>query len=141
MSSNRTNTWLATVVQLKCNRCRVGELFPNATFAFKEPFEMYRECPRCGLDYWPEPGFYYGAMFLSYILFCFPFLGLVIFLHWVVGWSLGTSMLVLCILAALTFVYVFRVARSAWLAMNAKYDPELSERVYREVLPKAGTRN
>ena len=90
---------------------------------------MYTHCPACGLSYWPEPGFYYGAMFLSYILFAFPFLGLVIVLHWVVGWSLEASMLALCVVAAFTFVYVFRVARAAWLGMNAKYDPALSERV------------
>ena len=90
---------------------------------------MYTACPECGLNYWPEPGFYYGAMFLSYILFCFPFLGVVLVLHWVFDVSLGGSMFVLCALAGLTFVYIFRVARSAWLAMNAKYDPELSEAV------------
>ena len=129
MSTPRTSTWLSTVTQLRCNRCRLGALFPTGTLSFRRPFEMYTHCPRCGLDYWPEPGFYYGAMFLSYILFCFPFLGLVIVLHWVVGWSLEASMLTLCAVAALTFVYVFRVARSAWLAMNAKYDPETSDRV------------
>lgn len=90
---------------------------------------MYTACPRCGLNYWPEPGFYYGAMFLSYMLFCFPFLGLVIVLHWVVGWSLESSMLALCVVAAFTFVYIFRVARSAWLAMNARYDPAVSDMV------------
>ena len=129
MSAPRTASWLSTVVHLKCNRCRVGALFPSATMSFQRPFEMYTHCPACGLNYWPEPGFYYGAMFLSYILFCFPFLGLVLVLHWVVGWSLASSMLALCLVAALTFVYVFRVARAAWLGMNAKYDADLSERV------------
>ena len=90
---------------------------------------MFTACPACGLNYWPEPGFYYGAMFLSYILFSFPFLGLVLVLHWVFDVSLGSSMLILCVLAGLTFVYIFRVARSAWLGMNAKYDPGLSEAV------------
>lgn len=129
MAATRTKSWLSTVTDLRCNRCRVGELFPYNTYAFKRPFDMYTHCPKCGLDYWPEPGFYYGAMFLSYMLFCFPFLGLVLVLHWVVGWSLGSSMLFLCVLASLTFVYIFRVARASWLAMNTKYDPVLSEAV------------
>ena len=93
---------------------------------------MPRECAVCGLDYWPEPGFYYGAMFMSYIVFSFPCLGLVFLLHWVFGMSLGASMLVLCVAAGLGFVYVFRVSRSVWLHMNVKYDEALSDRLLRE---------
>lgn len=28
--------------------------------------EMYDRCPKCEQTYEPEPGFYYGAMFVSY---------------------------------------------------------------------------
>ncbi|UXX79919.1 DUF983 domain-containing protein [Reichenbachiella carrageenanivorans] len=28
--------------------------------------EMYEKCPECKQTYEPEPGFYYGAMFVSY---------------------------------------------------------------------------
>ena len=29
-------------------------------------FEMHADCSVCGLDYEPEPNFYYGAMYVSY---------------------------------------------------------------------------
>ena len=129
MADRRAGSWLAAVVQLKCPRCRTGRLFPKGTFAFSEPFEMYPACPRCGQDYWPEPGFYYGAMFLSYILFSFPFLGLVLVLRFAVGMSIASSMAILAVLAAFGFVYIFRVARSVWLAANVRYDQAVADEV------------
>ena len=90
---------------------------------------MYPACPRCGQDYWPEPGFYYGAMFLSYILFSFPFLGLVLVLRFAVGMSIASSMAILAVLAAFGFVYIFRVARSVWLAANVRYDQAVADEV------------
>ena len=117
---------------LKCPRCRVGDLFPTATFSFSKPFDMPRTCPECGLDYFPEPGYYYGAMFMSYIAFSFPCLGFVFLLHWVFKLSLGASMFWLCVVAAVGFVYIFRAARSLWIHMNVKYDQDLSDRLARQ---------
>jgi len=131
---DRPNSWLSSVLKLKCPQCRIGRLFPTSSIGFSQPFEMPRSCPTCGLDYWPQPGYYYGAMFVSYIIFSFPFLGLVLLLHWVWGFSLGASMLMLCIVAAFGFVYIFRVSRSIWIHMNVKFDEVLSDRLLREQL-------
>lgn len=125
--SSRASSWFSSMIGLKCPRCRTGNLFQKSTFAFSKPFEMHEECPKCKLNYWPEPGFYYGAMFLSYIVFSFPCLGFVFFLRWVLGYSIGASMLLLCLVAGLGFVYVFRVSRSLWLAMNVKYDQSIAD--------------
>ena len=115
-------------MRLRCPRCRLGELFPTATFSFQQPFEMHKSCPRCGLNYWPEPGYYYGAMFLSYILFSFPCLFFVAGLHWGLGVGLKKSMLILCVVGAIGFIYVFRVSRSVWLSANTRYDPDAAHR-------------
>ena len=58
-------------------------------------------------------------------------LGFVALLRWGVGLSLGASMTWLIVVAGLGFVYVFRVSRSIWLAMNATYDQTLSDRLAR----------
>jgi hypothetical protein len=46
---------------------------------------MYEQCPHCGASFLPEPGFYFGAMFVSYALtvglFAFVGLFLYIFFH------------------------------------------------------------
>ena len=127
MAKQAARSWLAAVLQLRCPRCRRGDLFPTGTLSFSKPFDMHKQCPVCKLNYWPEPGFYYGAMFLSYIMYSFPILGLALLLTLVFGFSLNEAMLVVILVSALIFVYLFRVARSLWLAMNVKYNQRDAE--------------
>ena len=53
--------------QGKCPRCAVGHVFKhpllNPHFA-----AMHNECPNCQATFQPEPGFYFGAMFVSYAI-------------------------------------------------------------------------
>lgn len=132
--TERATSWLASVVKLRCPRCRTGRLFYTSSLGFSRPFDMPRDCPACGQDFWPEPGFYYGAMFMSYIVFSFPCLGLVFFLHWVLDWSTGASMATLIAISAVGFIYVFRVSRSLWIHMNVRYDEVAADRVTAEQL-------
>jgi len=111
------------ILKFVCPRCRRGKLFPTNTWSFSKSFEMHKKCEACGLDFEPEPGFYYGAMFLSYIFTAFFTLGLVMFLHWVLKWSMSSSFIVLLLILGILFVWFFRVARSAWLGIVTKYSP------------------
>ncbi len=129
---DRPSTQFGSIVKLRCPRCRIGRLFPTSTYGFSEPFEMPRYCSVCEQDFYPEPGFYYGAMFASYIVFSFPCLGFVILLHWVFEVSLGASMFWLCVVAGLGFIYVFRVSRSLWIHLNVRYDEALSDELLRQ---------
>ncbi len=109
---------------LKCPKCHEGDQFPTPTFSFQKSFDMHDSCPCCGQDFMPEPGFYYGAMFISYIFMGWFCIGFVAFFHWVMGLSTGASFTLLIGVCAIFFVYIFRLARSLWLNMNFKYDPE-----------------
>jgi len=70
-------------------------------------------------------------MFLSYIVFSFPCLFSVMFFHWVLGLSTVASMAILCVVAGLGFVYVFRVSRSLWIHMNVTYDQSIGDELAR----------
>lgn len=121
-------TKVYSMFNLKCPKCHEGDLFPTGSFSFDKPFDMHDRCPHCGQDYLPEPGFYYGAMFISYIFtawFCILF---VLFVHWVLGWSTMASFAALIAVMAFFFVYTFRLARSIWLNINYQYDPEKAKR-------------
>ncbi len=117
---------------LKCPRCHQGDLFFTPTFSFRKPFDMHKNCPLCQQDYEPEPGFYYGAMFISYIITGFFCLGFTMFLHWVLGLSIATSFGILLAVCAIFFVYIFRVARSGWINLNVRYDPQKAKLVSNE---------
>ena len=108
----------------KCAECHEGDLFPTGAFSFNQPFEMHKRCPKCNANYYPEPGFYYGAMFLSYIFSAFIFLGVVILLHWVIGLTLLASFFWLMAVIGLFFVWWFRFSRTFWLNLMVAYRPE-----------------
>jgi uncharacterized protein (DUF983 family) len=50
---------LAAIVQQRCPRCLQGQGFATL-------FQMRTQCPICGLPFEREPGYFTGAMFLSY---------------------------------------------------------------------------
>lgn len=84
---------------------------------------MNRYCPKCEADLEPEPGFYFGAMFISYAITVWPILGLMAIFRWGLNWSLYGSFAASLALTALLFVYIFRVSRSMYLHLMVRYKP------------------
>jgi uncharacterized protein (DUF983 family) len=118
-----------SIFSLKCPTCHRGDLFATGSFSFDRPFAQYTHCPACGQTYFPEPGFYYGAMFLSYIGSGFFCLAVVMLLHWVLDWSMLGSFAALIAIMAVLFVWWFRVSRSAYLNLVFGYKPEVAAAV------------
>ena len=119
---------LANILLHKCPRCQQGDLFETGTFSFNKPFYMPDSCPVCRQKYYPEPGFYYGAMFMSYIITSFFSLGLVGACIIFLGWSVEASFALLLAVLAVFFVWFFRTSRSTWIHMTVRYDPDAVER-------------
>jgi uncharacterized protein (DUF983 family) len=116
------------IFAMKCPRCHTGDLFETSTLSFRKPFDMHKECPHCQQDYEPEPGFYFGSMFISYILtgfFCLFFVG---FLILILDWDIMEAFFALIVVIALLFVWIFRFSRSIWIHINVKYRKEFAEK-------------
>jgi uncharacterized protein (DUF983 family) len=118
---------LYSILNFKCPKCHVGDLYDTPTFSFRKPFDMPQACSHCGQSYWPEPGFYYGAMFVSYIFTGWFCLGFVALVHWVFGVGLFESFGLLIVVLALLFVYFFRLSRAIWINLNVHFDPRRAE--------------
>lgn len=106
---------LSSIFSLTCPACRTGALFPNSSLFFDFSFKMNSRCPHCNESFIREPGFYYGAMFISYIFsafFSLLFAGILI-LIFDIDWKLVIAMLILVMI--LTFAYLFKVSRSIWI--------------------------
>lgn len=131
----KKGTKLYSMFNFKCPKCQEGDLYETPTFSFRRPFDMPKGCPYCRQSYWPEPGFYYGAMFIGYIFTAWFCIFFVMFFHWVLGWSTLASFGLLLGVCALLFVYFFRLARAIWINITVKYDPERNVLALRE---KAG---
>jgi Protein of unknown function (DUF983) len=96
-------------------------MFETGSWKWVKPFDMLERCPVCDLNYYPEPGYYYGAMFISYIWtgwFCLLFVAL---FHWVLGWSQEWSFGLLGVFMGFNFVYIFRISRLMWININVRY--------------------
>lgn len=52
----------------KCPNCREENMFVSGTMNLSKMLKMHRTCPKCGQDFMPEPGFYFGAMYFSYAI-------------------------------------------------------------------------
>lgn len=55
------------LLNCKCPRCLEGDVYMGSAFS-KSYKEMYKHCPKCGLKYEYEIGFFWGAMYIGYAL-------------------------------------------------------------------------
>lgn len=59
-------TRLYSIFRMKCPRCHEGDFFVSHPYDLKRAGDTHEHCPNCNLKYSREPGFYYGAMYVSY---------------------------------------------------------------------------
>ncbi len=71
MKSFLKNTNLFKIIfKEKCPNCGNGDVFQKGKNAFKIPV-MHERCSNCNFKYEKEPGFFIGAMYVSYGLAIF----------------------------------------------------------------------
>lgn len=56
---------LTVIIKEKCPYCEKGNVYKEKTSILKLP-EMNSNCPSCGKDLIGEPGYFFGAMYVSY---------------------------------------------------------------------------
>ncbi|GAB2530315.1 DUF983 domain-containing protein [Rufibacter soli] len=116
---------LYSIAKLKCPRCQEGDLFENNSLLSWSRFSQMKDhCPVCQQVYEPEPGYYYGAMFVSYALTTGPTLAIValmmLFSDEITVWMF-TGALVLALLLFLPAI--FKLSRAIWINIFISYSP------------------
>ena len=114
--------FFSSVFNYKCPRCRQGDIFTKP-FKFSKPLDMPKRCSVCNLKTEPEPGYYFGAMFVSYIMTGFLFLAIIAMCTMVFGWSVNQSFVLLIIIAAIMYFWIARISRSIFFHLDTRYDP------------------
>lgn len=124
----KKGTKLYSILHFKCPHCHEGDFFKsNNPYNPKSFSETHDSCDHCKRKLYLEPGFYYGAMYVSYAL------GVAhIVTFWVAKLILGFEMefwnfilLVGSFLVALTPLY-YALSKIIWanLFLNFKSDNE-----------------
>lgn len=54
------------IFNARCPQCHEGRIFKNRWFQIFKFAETHENCPVCGVKYEVEPGFWFGAMYVSY---------------------------------------------------------------------------
>jgi hypothetical protein len=125
--------WWYAVLYMKCPRCHHGNLFtdPNP-YHLKHITDMPKNCLVCNEIYFPEVGFYWGAMYISYALTVL-FSGINVLLLWLIigfnlyGLVIGNALL---LLAGLPIYY--RYSRAVWLTMFVRFSNEAFDEAERQ---------
>jgi uncharacterized protein (DUF983 family) len=69
MNWPKKGTKLYSILKYKCPHCHEGEFFKSRNpYDFSNLSATHDHCPNCGRKLYIEPGFYYGAMYVSYAL-------------------------------------------------------------------------
>ena len=65
-SSEFIDSTALALAQLRCPRCHQGQLFTYSALNISKFARMPAECPVCGQTFEPEPGFYFGSMYITF---------------------------------------------------------------------------
>lgn len=117
---------VSSIWNYKCPRCRKGDLYVQP-FMMSAPLSMHEKCSHCGQRFEPEPGYYFGAMFISYIRTAWTCLAIVGFCMLVLGWSVNASFALLIFVCAVSYFWVARISRAMYIHLDVRFDPAHSE--------------
>jgi hypothetical protein len=105
------------ILRQRCPRCLEGR-------AFRGPMAMSAACPECGLVFEREPGYFVGAMYVSYALAIPAYLLTVGLLQLLLPdvpdlAVLAAGLPIICLCAPL----LFRYSRVIWMHLDRAIDP------------------
>lgn len=119
---------IKSIVTMTCPRCRSGKLFKQP-YNYQNAYKMHEKCPKCSANFEPEPGFYFGAMFISYIMTGWLFIVIGLILVFGLGWSVTATIITVGLLTLVIHNLAFRFSRSLWIHFFLKYDPGHTKKV------------
>lgn len=120
---SQQNLLLYSIVAAKCPRCREGNMFPKGTLYTPKFADMHPSCPCCGQVFEPEPGFYYGAMYVSFAFNVAIFLvALFILYQFVEEVTMAMMMGVVAVTVIGLLPVIFRLSRVLWINIFVRYE-------------------
>ncbi|WP_254560759.1 DUF983 domain-containing protein [Dyadobacter diqingensis] len=108
---------LYSVAFNKCPRCAEGDFFiTKSAYSFKFD-KMNKHCPNCGENLVPEPGFYQGALYMSYAFYVVFMLAYFLVFVNLFGEYLDYFLFSIIPVLIILTPYFYRLARRSWLAI------------------------
>jgi hypothetical protein len=98
-------------------------MFPKGTLYSTKFAAMHPSCPCCGQVLEPEPGFYYGAMYVSFAFNVAIFLvALFILFQFVEEVTMAMMIGVVAVTVIGLLPIIFRLSRMIWINIFVRYE-------------------
>lgn len=107
---------LTAILGLRCPRCLTGSIWQGL-------LTMNRACSTCGLVFEREPGYFAGAMVVSYAI-AVPTFGLIVIALMLAGVDAAIALLAGGAIYLVLAVFIFRYSRVVWLHLDWGIDPD-----------------
>lgn len=126
--------FLNSVVNSKCPRCNLDNLYlDNNPYHLSKLSQMKKCCDKCNQAYEPEPGFYYGAMYVSYGLGVAFMLAPSMLMYYLFDLSFAVLLTFVLTMYVLCFPLFFRWSRNIWLNIFVKFDAKVHDRLVQKI--------
>jgi len=121
----KKGTKLYSILKHKCPRCQEGNLFVQSGEKNYNIFGYTPDnCSVCNQAFVLEPGFYYGAMYISYALAVAMMLPMFIVFYASFDFSFRKSLLFIILIQLVFTPWLYKTSRSLWINMFVTYDSE-----------------
>lgn len=119
---NYSQTKLYSVLKNKCPRCHQGNFFEtNDPYNLKSFSRMNARCPLCNEDFQREPGYYFGATYVSYGLTVGFGIALFVIFCMVFNFETIPFLLIFTALLILLLPLFYRFARLIWINLFVNF--------------------
>ena len=113
---------VGSILRQRCPRCRQGNIFRYSIFrGFPK---MHDRCPVCDLKFNREPGYFLGAMYVSYGLGLVIVVVIAALLWYVTGWWITKDTIWAIVLFLPLAPTITLLARVLWIYLDQAIDPE-----------------
>lgn len=108
-------SYRSALLSSKCPSCREGDLFKHPLSRVRHFAEMHPQCPVCGVGFEPEPGFYFGSMFITYAFNVVIFVVAGVTLYYYLNLPEAVYLTLIVLMAVISLPFSFRMSRTLWL--------------------------
>lgn len=125
----KKGTKLNSIVKGTCPRCQEESMYVSKNiFNIFTVTKMKPHCSSCGLRFMIEPGFFYGAMYVSYGVGIAFGVAAFIVSKLILDSTVTTAVLAITGTLFVFYGLIMRISRNLWINMFVSYDPKAKGR-------------
>jgi uncharacterized protein (DUF983 family) len=124
----KKGTKLYSIVNFKCPQCHEGDFFISHPYKLQTMGKPHEYCSECGLKFAKEPGFYFGAMYVSYGFGVALFVAVVVIYYLIFNRIDVWNMLgIMGFISILTAPFNYALSKIIWANIFIPYNKDAKE--------------